>query len=391
VTTFFHRLNSVSSGQCPQAIVSPSAIAATVYQFVPNLRHVRGQFCLAMCAIVFTAWTGSVPVHALAADDPAAADMQPYTEQISGTDVKFDLVPIPGGEFLMGSPDSEADRGEDEGPQHPVRVEPFWMGKTEVTWDLYDIWSFNLDIQRRKLENLTPTELDPQADAVTRPTKPYTDMTFGMGQRGYPAICMTQHAAKKFCEWLSAKTGHYYRLPTEAEWEYACRAGTTTAYSFGDDPADLDDFAWHYGNSNEKYQKVGKKKPNPWGLHDMHGNVSEWCLDKYEADFYGKFDPMKVTESPLCLPMTEYPRVARGGSWDDDPPLLRSAARVSSSKDWKQQDPQIPQSVWYMTDALHVGFRVIRPLRVPPPEERKARQYDAVLPSDSKEKPGRDR
>ncbi len=333
-------------------------------------------------------WGASICLAATAfAADEVPAKMEPYTEVISGTDVSFKLVPIPGGEFLMGSPAAEAGRNDDEGPQHKVKVEPFWMATTEMTWDLYDIWSFNLDIQRRQIEKQQPTELDKTADGITRPTKPYTDMTFGMGQSGFPAICMTQHAAKKFCEWLSAKTGHYYRLPTEAEWEYACRAGTTTAYSFGDDPADIDDYAWHYDNSNEKYQKVGKKKPNPWGLYDMHGNVSEWCLDKYEADFYAKFGPDMVAENPLCIPDKEYPRVARGGSWDDDAPGLRSAARHYSTAEWKQQDPQIPVSVWYMTDAQHVGFRVIRPLKVPNKDERVAKQYNAILPSDAREKP----
>lgn len=329
----------------------------------------------------------AVPFSLLAAEGPAAEELKSYTEKISGTDVSFEMLPIPGGEFVMGSPDSEEKRGEDEGPQHTVKVSPFWMAKTEVTWDLYDIWSFNLDIQRRQLEKVTPTEFDAVADLVTRPTKPYTDMTFGMGQSGYPAICMTQHAAKKFCEWLSAKTGHYYRLPTEAEWEYACRAGTTTAYSFGNDPAQIDEYGWYYDNSNEKYQKVGRKKPNPWGLYDMHGNVAEWCLDKYEADFYGKFGPGMIADNPLCLPKTEYPRVARGGSWDDDPEKLRSAARNFSTAEWKQQDPQIPVSVWYMTDALQVGFRVVRPLTVPDAEERIAKQYNAILPSDAREKP----
>ncbi len=326
------------------------------------------------------------PTAMCAAEPVKAAEMKPYVEVVSGTDVKFEMLPIPGGEFLMGSPATEADRKEDEGPQHPVRIDPFWMGKHEVTWNEYDIWSFNLDIKRRELEKKQPTDLDKLADAVTRPTKPYTDMTFGMGQRGFPAICMTQHAAKKYCEWLSAKTGHYYRLPTEAEWEYACRAGTTTKYSFGDDDADLDEYAWHYGNSNEKYQKVGQKKPNPWGLHDIHGNVAEWCLDKYEPDFYSKFPLDKPAIFPLCIPNTEYPRVARGGSWDDDPPALRSAARTYSTDEWKQQDPQIPKSVWYMTDALQVGFRVVRPLKTPTVEERKTLQFDAILPSDAREK-----
>jgi formylglycine-generating enzyme required for sulfatase activity len=208
----------------------------------------------------------------------------------------------------------------------------------------------------------TPRDKFAEKFQLTQPTKPYTDMTFGMGKPGFPAICMTQHSARVFCQWLTAKTGRYYRLPTEAEWEYACRAGTTTAYSFGDDPEKLGDYAWYLENGDEKYQKVGRKKPNPWGLHDMHGNVAEWCLDQYTTDFYAKCKEQGLVKDPLVVPLTEYNRVTRGGSWDDGPRRTRSASRVPSAADWKQQDPQVPQSIWYFTDALFLGFRIIRPL-----------------------------
>jgi formylglycine-generating enzyme required for sulfatase activity len=164
----------------------------------------------------------------------------------------------------------------------------------------------------------------------------------------------------EYCRWLSAKTGKVYRLPTEAEWEYACRAGTTTAYFFGDDPARLEEYAWYVENA-EKPQTVGKKKPNPWGLYDMHGNVSEWCLDHYAADTYSKLKQAEPVKQPVFLPTAmEYPYVARGGSWDDDADRLRSAARLASNLEWSIQDPQRPQSIWWHTDATFVGFRVVR-------------------------------
>lgn len=296
------------------------------------------------------------------AEAVSEAEMKPYRMEIPGTQVMYEMVPIPAGSVTLGSPESEADREDDEGPQRAVKIAPFWMGKYEVTWDEFDLWTFNLDIQRRKVTGAAPTERDKVADAVTRPTKPYTDMTFGMGKNGYPAICMTQLAAKMYCKWLSAKTGHYYRLPTEAEWEYACRAGTTTAYSFGEEVDDLDEYAWYYDNADDQYQKVGKKKPNPWGLYDIHGNVAEWCLDQYDPDRYAALTEGADVLAAFLEPTTLYPRVARGGSWDDDPDMLRSAARRGSDKSWKVQDPQIPQSRWYHTDAIFVGFRLVRPL-----------------------------
>ncbi len=338
--------------------------------------------CATACGVLFqaalVAHSAEGPTNPADVKDAVAktqAEMKPYTDVIANGAVKFDMVPIPGGKFSMGSPDSEAGRKEDEGPQHEVEIEPFWMGKCEVTWDEYEIWMFNLDIQRRELYKVAPTDSEKRADAVTRPTKPYTDMTFGMGKEGYPAICMTQLAAKTYCKWLSAKTGRYYRLPTEAEWEYAARAGTKTAYSFGDDAGNLAEYAWNYDNSEDKYHKVGGKKPNPWGLHDMHGNVAEWTLDQYIPDYYQKFAG-QVAKNPWAIPTKLYPQAVRGGSWDDDPELLRSAARRGSHKDWKQQDPQLPQSIWYFTDALFLGFRVVRPL-VEPTEAEKAKTWDA--------------
>ena len=301
--------------------------------------------------------------------EKAETDMKPYTNTIPGTEVKFEMMPIRGGEFVMGTPDKEKDRKPDESPQHPVKISPFWMGKYEVTWDSYLLFMYSDDEKKLRETHPTDDKVNEVADAVTRPSKPYVDMSFGMGKSGFPAISMTQHGANKFCHWLSAKTGHFYRLPTEAEWEYACRAGTTTAYYFGEDAGQLGDYGWFFDNSDSKYQKVGKKKPNPWGLYDMHGNVCEWVLDQYDPDYYQKFDPKTVVADPWNKATKPYPHSARGGSWDDDPPALRSGARGHSDRSWKATDPQLPKSIWYHSDAKIVGFRIVRPLRVPPPEE----------------------
>jgi formylglycine-generating enzyme required for sulfatase activity len=343
--------------------------------------HATSWFAATILLVVGT--STALAQEPLAVDDSTAkteTDMKSYTELIEHTDIKIELVPIKGGEFVMGSPDDEDGREDSEGPQHDVKIAPFWMSKCEITWDAFEVWMFDLDIQRRNVANVEPNARDKAADEyqLSQPTEPYSDMTFGMGKRDYPAICMTQFAARTFCQWLTAKTGRYYRLPTEAEWEYACRAGTKTAYSFGDDPDDLDDYGWYYDNSDEKYHEVGQKKPNPWGLHDMHGNVAEWVLDQFSPDSYGQFEG-KVAENPLVIPTEIYPRVVRGGSWDDDPEMLRNAARAESTPDWQMQDPQIPKSIWYHTDALHVGFRIIRPL-VEPSEAEKTEKWEKTLP-----------
>lgn len=289
---------------------------------------------------------------AAAAGPMATNKMKSYRQTIPGTEIAFEMVAIPGGEFLIGSDASEPGRKADEGPRRKLSIESFCMGKFEVTWDEYDLFVF-------------PPKSEPKGvDGVTHPSKPYVDMSFGMGRKGYPAICMTHHAASKYCEWLSSKTGQFYRLPTEAEWEYACRCGSTSAYEFGNDPAKLGDYAWFAGNSGDTSHKVGGKKPNAWGLHDMHGSVMEWTLDQYSPDRYAKL-PASVSKATWAKSVKPYPHVVRGGGWDDKPAALRSAARRGSEPAWKVQDPNVPKSVWYHTDAPWVGFRIVRPLKVP--------------------------
>jgi formylglycine-generating enzyme required for sulfatase activity len=231
------------------------------------------------------------------------------------------------------------------------------MGKCEVTWDEYDLYWKNENVPR-------PDQLKAEERGkglLTRPTPPYADETFGLGREGQPVLCITHHAAMEYCRWLSGVTGKVYRLPTEAEWEWACRAGTTTAYSFGDDPAQIADYAWFTDNSEELPHKIAEKKPNPWGLHDMHGNVSEWCVDQWQKDAYKTYPADKLTLQPVLLPSEKrFGHVARGGSYLDEAVHCRSAARRGSDKTWIQLDPQRPQSIWWLTSAEFIGFRVVR-------------------------------
>jgi formylglycine-generating enzyme required for sulfatase activity len=304
-------------------------------------------------------------------------DQKPYTETIKGVykeedgkevkvDAKFDMVPIPGGVFLMGSPDSEPGRNADEGPQHPVKIRPFWMGKTEVTWDEFEIYQKELGVPEPEVNDKRIKE---KPDAITGPTPPYVDQYYGHGRDNHPALCMTHHSAMEYCRWLSLKTGKLYRLPTEAEWEWAARAGTKTAYFFGDDPKDLGEYAWYVKNSapnaNEEPQthKVATRKPNPWGLYDMYGNVTEWCLDFYQKDYYSTLGKEKLSLSPVLTPTDKrFSHVARGGAWSDEATRCRSATRRGSDKTWIKDDPQRPQSIWWLTKFDVIGFRVVRPV-----------------------------
>lgn len=323
-------------------------------------------------------------IHEKITANPDLADdaMEAYTETVSlAGNAMIEMIPISAGTFEIGSPDSQTSHRPDESPQKKIAIEPFWMAKLETTWDLYLPYmangkARNKDGTLNRDSNLTSSEApemrdgETLVDTITQPTPPYVPMHFSMGDgysKNFPAVGVTYHAANKFCEWLSGQTGHFYRLPTEAEWEYACRAGTTTAYSFGDDATQLPEYAWFSENSEFQYQKVGTKKANPWGLHDMHGNVAEHTLDQYVADAYGKIEGGAI--NPKILPTTRYPTVVRGGHWDADADALRSPSRAQTSAALKVQDPQIPKSIWYFTDAPWLGFRIVRPLKTPTVEE----------------------
>lgn len=292
-------------------------------------------------------------------------DFTPYSEVVPGSTETIKMVPISGGTFMMGSPANEPGRNIDEGPQRLVKVNPFWMGAYEITWDQFQVFiNANLNNQKIKVKG-KETEID----AITSPTPEYIDMSFGMGREGgFPVVNITNYAAIMFAKWLYLKTGHFYRLPTEAEWEYACRAGKGTSYYFGNDSGKLANYAWFKDNSKDGYSKVGQKEPNAFGLYDMLGNVAEWTTDQYYKDYYN-YLKAKPADNPWFKPTTLYPRSVRGGSWMDDASDLRCARRLGSSSEWKQRDPQIPKSLWWLTSAPFVGFRLVRTKKTPPINE----------------------
>jgi formylglycine-generating enzyme required for sulfatase activity len=286
-------------------------------------------------------------------------DFKTYEQKIPNTEVTFKMIAVPAGSFTIGSPFSETGRDDDEGPQKKVKVEAFWIEEHEVTFAEWDAFFKNMDVPQTK-----PIEVD----AVSRPTAQYIDLTWGMGRDDkQPSNSMSQAAAIMYCKWLYRQTGTFYRLPTEAEWEYACRAGSTTAYPYGDDASALKEYAYNKDNSSNKFHKVAQLKPNAWGLYDMLGNLSEWTLDQYSANAYEKLED--GTKDPLTPPGPRYPRVVRGGSYQTDAAACRCANRISSLTDWNKRDPQIPKSRWWLTDGMTIGFRIVRPLNAPSPEE----------------------
>ncbi len=213
-----------------------------------------------------------------------------------GDGVTMKLVLIPAGEFRMGLPDSEKDAVHDQKPQHRVRITgPFYLGVYEVTQEQYE-----------RVMGANPSDSKGAELPVGR---------------------VTRDDAQKFCRKLSElaeekEPGRAYRLPTEAQWEYACRAGSTKRYCCGDDESLLGDYAWYKKNARGQPHTVGQKKPNAWGLYDMHGNAREWCRDWHEDDYY--------TRSPAddpAGPASGVAGVLRGGDWSGYPESCRSADR----------------------------------------------------------------
>ena len=299
--------------------------------------------------------TGSDIVYEKAAEVTAFED---FTETVPGTGAAIDMVAIPGGEFLLGSPDKEAQRQADEGPQKRVRLSPFFMARTEITWTQY--WNFyNETMSEGRTPPATIYALNSREDldAVSGPTPPfgYPDQGWGMGER--PAITMTHYAAETFCQWLSLKTGRKYRLPTEAEWEYAARGGTSTPYFFDGKPQKNNAYLIYKDNARNRTQEPSAVQANPFGLKNMLGNVMEYCADFYQENAYsligdGDLDPKGPADGK------EY--VVRGGSYNSDAGAVRCAARDHTQHDkWLRTDPQNPKSIWWYSDIKGVGFRVV--------------------------------
>ena len=298
-----------------------------------------------------------------------------FTETVPGTTAAIRMIAVPGGEFTMGSSTKEAFHKADEGPQKKVKVSPFFMGEVEVTWNQF--WAFyneTMSEGRTPPEKIYANNNRPDVDAVSGPTPPFgfPDQGWGMGER--PAITMTHYSASTFCQWLSLKTGRHYRLPTEAEWEYAARGGTETPYFFegnpkkysedgfwskfkGADTTTIASYVVYSGNSTGKTQDGRFVKANPFGLKNMLGNVMEYCSDWYADDAYSKIADGATDPKG---PESGEEHVVRGGSYADDASLVRCSSRGHTEHDkWLRTDPQNPKSIWWYSDIKGVGFRVV--------------------------------
>jgi sulfatase modifying factor 1 len=293
-----------------------------------------------------------------------------FIEMIPDTRVSFEMMALPGGSFKMGSPDNEPLRKADEGPVRSVTLSKFWIAKTEVTWDEYMAF-FRATASQGRTEGQVVT--NKKTDAISGATPPWGAPDQGWGKASRPAITMSWYAANVYCQWLSKVTGKKYRLPTEAEWEYACRAGTETPYFFagnpgkftskgflrkliGPDTSGIASMAVYNVNSPSKTEEPSFVRANPFGLKNMAGNVAEFCSDIYSSGYY-KSDSLHINPTG---PLTGQEHVIRGGSFKSDAKDLRSAARdFTKTKAWLVTDPQMPKSKWWYSDCIDVGFRVV--------------------------------
>jgi sulfatase modifying factor 1 len=294
-----------------------------------------------------------------------------FEEKIPGTTVSFNMIAIPGGQFKMGSPANELYHRSDEGPVREVAVDSFWMAEIEVSWNEYLAFFTATGSQGRK----EAVEVNEETDGITGATPPWGAPDQGWGKGTRPAITMSHHGAETYCRWLSQVTGRKYRLPTEAEWEYAARGGTETPYFFEGTPKDyetegilkkligpdteiIDQYVIYQGNSPNKTQTPEMVKANPYGLKNMLGNVAEFCADYYDPRVYGKY-PKGVVRNPRG-PRSGNEHVVRGGSFKNSPKDLRAARRdFTKTEEWLVTDPQIPKSIWWYSDVKSVGFRVV--------------------------------
>ena len=334
----------------------------------PNYNHAK------MTGIPGLQASATVDTSAFYKEATPITSFSDYTECIPGTAVSFNMKAIPGGTFQMGSSEKEDFHKDDESPVRNVTVKSFFMAELEVTWDQY--WAFygnTMSEGRTPPEEVYANNSDPNVDAISGPTPPFGFPDQGWGGGNRPAITMTHSAAETFCQWLSKKTGKKYRLPTEAEWEYAARGGTETPYFFSGDPADFSDqgfwrkffaaktdsissYVIYAKNSQNKTQDPEVVKPNPFGLKNMLGNVMEYCADKYDPEAYKKSGDN--VSDPLVTEGTEW--VVRGGNYTSDAADVRCAARSCTQHDaWLKTDPQQPKSIWWYSDIKGIGFRVV--------------------------------
>jgi len=303
----------------------------------------------------------------------AVSQFATFTETVPGTTVSFRMVAIPGGSFTLGSPDGEQFRQPDEGPAKKVNISSFYMAETEVTWEEYLAFYAATAAEGRSTDTEGSRTMA-DVDAITGPTPPYgqPDQNWGLGNR--PAITMSYQAAETYCRWLSQATGKHYRLPTEAEWEYAARGGTQTPYFFEGNPKDfaqkgffgrllkkenenMGKYVIYEANSLGRTQEPQKVEANPFGLKNMLGNAAEYSSDWYSPEAYasladGATDPKG--------PATGKERVIRGGAFKSDAGNVRCASREFTQTDaWLKTDPQMPKSIWWLSDCNHVTFRVV--------------------------------